>query len=199
MMRKKQQEMFDSETARLAVAKVRVALARLADACNHACHVLAEANSLLEAGPLLERSAQTAPEVLSLARGTAESAAEVIRLAADIPAIPHWDPEQRVLSIGMSVVSQYRAAAPNQEAVLAAFQEDGWPRRIDDPLCFRAGLKPKYRLHFTIQSLNESQRQRLIRFYGDGTGEGICWELRDSVSHSQARPAKKLPIKRRAA
>ena len=70
--------------------------------------------------------------------------------------------------------------AGNQETVLAAFEEEGWPRRIDDPLPPRGALVPKYRLHFTIQCLNQGQLSQLIRFFGDGTGEGVCWELREA-------------------
>ena len=29
----------------------------------------------------------------------------------------------------------------------------------------------------TIKWLNRHQEHRLIRFLGDGTGEGVCWEL----------------------
>ncbi len=89
--------------------------------------------------------------------------------------------------------------AGNQETVLAAFEEEGWPRRIDDPLPPRGALVPKYRLHFTIQCLNQGQLSQLIRFFGDGTGEGVCWELREAVSLSCAPAADKRYIRRRAA
>jgi len=36
---------------------------------------------------------------------------------------PHWESERRVLSLGGVVVKHYRQAAPDQEAVLASFQE----------------------------------------------------------------------------
>ena len=71
--------------------------------------------------------------------------------------------------------------SPNQEAVLEVFQEEGWPRRIDDPLPPLAEQDPKYRLHFTIRRLNQSQEHCLIRFFGDGTGEGVCWEFVEGV------------------
>ena len=35
----------------------------------------------------------------------------------------------------------------------------------------------KRRLHDTINSLNRCQKHSMIRFIGDGTGEGIRWEL----------------------
>jgi hypothetical protein len=35
----------------------------------------------------------------------------------------------------------------------------------------------KRRLHDTINSLNRNQKQNLLRFTGDGSGQGIRWEL----------------------
>ena len=58
-----------------------------------------------------------------------------------------------------------------------AFEEDGWPSRIDDALPPVVGLVTKRRLRDTIKSLNRRQKNRLIRFKGDGTGEGVCWQL----------------------
>jgi hypothetical protein len=64
-----------------------------------------------------------------------------------------------------------------QEAILMAFEEEHWPPRIDDPLPAHPDLLPKRRLHDTIKGLNRKQKNCLIRFMGDGTGEGIRWEL----------------------
>ncbi len=60
--------------------------------------------------------------------------------------------------------------------VLTAFEEEAWPVRIDDPLPPHPEQDPKRRLHDTITSLNRHQRRPLIRFVGDGSGEGIRWE-----------------------
>ena len=87
--------------------------------------------------------------------------------------------------LGGRIVKRYRVPSPNQEAILAAFQEEGWPHHIDDPLSPLPDQCPKERLHSTIKYLNASQANRLIRFRGDGTGEGIVWEPVDD----QARPA----------
>ncbi len=48
--------------------------------------------------------------------------------------LPHWDGELRVLMIHGLVVKRFRTPASSQELILATFQEDGWPLRIDDPL-----------------------------------------------------------------
>jgi hypothetical protein len=76
-------------------------------------------------------------------------------------------------------VKWFRVPAGNQEAILAAFQEQRWPVRIDDPLPCRHGTDPKERLHAAIRRLNGRQLRRLLRFRGDGTGMGVRWELED--------------------
>ncbi|MCU0872242.1 MAG: hypothetical protein MUE50_07840 [Pirellulaceae bacterium] len=90
---------------------------------------------------------------------------------------PKWDPERQELRVGDLVVKQFKVPAANQERILAAFEEDGWPIRIDDPLPPASDQDPKRRLHDTINSLNRNQKRHLLRFLGDGTGQGIRWEL----------------------
>ena len=57
-----------------------------------------------------------------------------------------------------------------------AFEEESWPPRIDDPLPPSPNIDSKKRLHDTIKSLNRHQKQRCIRFMGDGRGTGVRWE-----------------------
>ncbi len=57
-----------------------------------------------------------------------------------------------------------------------AFEEEGWPHRIYDPLPPKGETNPKIRLHETIKWLNRNRENPLLRFLGDGTGEGLCWE-----------------------
>ena len=89
-----------------------------------------------------------------------------------------WDNERRELRAGPLVVRCDRTPSPNQEAVLAAFQEEGWPPRIDDPIRPEGDMAPKPRLHDTIRCLNRHHQADVIHFKGDGTGEGICWQVR---------------------
>lgn len=74
-------------------------------------------------------------------------------------------------------MKQYRVPSPTQEIILTVFEEEGWPARIDDPLPPDPEVPPKRRLHETIWRLNRNQRARLIHFSGDGTGQGVLWEL----------------------
>jgi hypothetical protein len=92
-------------------------------------------------------------------------------------ASPKWDRDRRELRIGSKLVKVFKLPSPMQEAILMAFEEEQWPPRIDDPLPGHPDLLPKRRLHDTIKSLNRNQKNSLIRFMGDGTGEGIRWEL----------------------
>lgn len=89
---------------------------------------------------------------------------------------PNWDGERHELRFGEKLVKVFKLPSPNQETILMAFEEEAWPPRIDDPLPLVPEIDPKRRLHDTLKSLNRNQKQRLIRFMGDGTGEGVRWE-----------------------
>jgi hypothetical protein len=91
--------------------------------------------------------------------------------------VPEWDPIRHELKLAGEIVKQFRLPSPNQETILTVFQEEGWPTRIDDPLPQSPDVDSKERLHNTIRALNRHQRHRLLRIRGDGTGEGIMWEL----------------------
>ena len=63
------------------------------------------------------------------------------------------------------------SVAKNAVRILDAFEEEGWPVRIDDPL---SPSKNQQCLHATIRRLNDDLSA--IRFHADGTGAGIVWE-----------------------
>lgn len=90
---------------------------------------------------------------------------------------PKWHSERHELFVGKQVVKRFRWFAPNQETILEVFEEEGWPARIDDPLPHAGSLSPKRRLSDTIKCLNRNQHTDLLRFRGDGTGEGVLWDL----------------------
>jgi hypothetical protein len=93
-------------------------------------------------------------------------------------ALPRWDADCRELRVGDVVVKCFKVPAANQEAILAAFEEEHWPRHVDDPLPPVRNLDSKRRLHDAIIRLNSNQLCRLVHFHGDGTGRGIRWELK---------------------
>jgi hypothetical protein len=93
--------------------------------------------------------------------------------------LPTWDPDRRVLRLGDQVVKHFKVPSPSQEAILQAFEEEGWPAAIHDPLPPQPGQDSKRRLRATLQSLNGNQKNGLVWFRGDGTGERVLWELRE--------------------
>jgi hypothetical protein len=92
--------------------------------------------------------------------------------------LPSWRAGKRELWYGDVLVKRMRRAAPNQQLVLAAFEEEGWPARIDDPLPRDYEHVPAIRLHNTVNRLNSHMQTAAIRFGGDGTASGICWHAR---------------------
>jgi hypothetical protein len=105
---------------------------------------------------------------------------------AGVPAHkPHWDPDLQELRYNGLLVKHFKVPAPNQEMILAAFEEEGWPPRIDDPLPPQFQLDCKRRLHDTINSLNRNHKSSGIRFMGDGTGEGVRWTRIDRGATSE--------------
>jgi hypothetical protein len=90
---------------------------------------------------------------------------------------PRWDRDRHELWLGTQPIKQFKLPSPNQEMILMALEEENWPARIDDPLPPSKEIDPKRRLHDTIKNLNRNQKNRLLRFMGDGTGQGVRWEL----------------------
>lgn len=97
---------------------------------------------------------------------------------------PVWDTKEKELGVGELIVKRFRWPAPNQELLLDVFQEEGWPHRIDDPLPNVPEQEARRKLHDTIKCLNRNQENRLIRFRGDGSGEGVVWELVENSKSS---------------
>ncbi|MBM3983735.1 MAG: hypothetical protein FJ304_26390 [Planctomycetes bacterium] len=84
---------------------------------------------------------------------------------------PVWDAARRTLT-ARGKTKRYRQRATRQEPILAAFQEEGWPTRIDTP------LPSKDTTNKAVANLNNGVRQAKVPiiFEMDGTGEGILWK-----------------------
>jgi hypothetical protein len=91
--------------------------------------------------------------------------------------IPSWDAMLHELRLGRWIVKRFSRPARAQETILSAFQEEGWPAAIDDPLPARFNQDPKRRLHYTVRNLNRGQHPLRIRFFINGNGETIHWKL----------------------
>ncbi len=96
--------------------------------------------------------------------------------------LPVWNQDTGELRFGDQVVRRVRSRtrADNIVRILDAFQEDGWPDRIDDPL---PGGTDSQRLREAVRTLNQDLEK--IRFRADGTGTGIVWE----TAQTRATPA----------
>jgi hypothetical protein len=93
------------------------------------------------------------------------------------PAIPAWDQQLGELRYLGTLVKRLRKASSNQWAILRAFQREGWPQELENPLrqSARDGVNPKQRLHDAIKNLNRDHEALLLRFYGAGSGCGVGW------------------------
>ncbi len=87
--------------------------------------------------------------------------------------LPIWDAEHHELRFGRRLVKRFSRPAPNQELILAAFQELGWPARIDNPL---GGKHKRAHEHLRDSVKRLNRGQNILHFSADGTGEGIRWE-----------------------
>jgi len=105
--------------------------------------------------------------------------------ARSLKGVPTYERTDHVLKFKGQIVKRFRWAAANQECVLRAFEDLGWPERIENPLPSDQKVVPKVRLHDTIKCLNRKQESPLLRFRGDGTGLGVIWEPRNKEKESQ--------------
>jgi hypothetical protein len=150
------------------------------------CFVIAErgvlyANALLRSMPRRRASDVRDSTALNRRRPAPESNGDPAMLT------PTWDSDRQQLRVGRVIVKEFKVPAANQEAILAAFQEEGWVPRIDDPLPPQLNQDSKRRLHDTINSLNRNQKHALLRFLGDGRGEGIRWEFASDPPSDEPR------------
>ena len=129
---------------------------------------------LCEAGLPFFTAARHCPRIAREEQSAKLSAAAFAVLASQVP---KWDCDRQELRLGPHIIKQFKVPAANQEMILAVFEEEKWPPRIDDPLPPQPPSDPKRRLHDTINSLNRKQKNPLVRFLGDGSGTGVRWEL----------------------
>lgn len=137
-----------------------------------ACFVLSAAGASFVTKALCTGQGTTAP----IESQSTDIAARTTRTPADSRLTPEWDAVRRQLRYRGKVIKRYRVPAQNQELVLTAFQESGWPEFIDDPLRPAADQDSKERLQATIKSLNRNQLARSISFHGNGNGQQVYWK-----------------------
>ena len=104
---------------------------------------------------------------------------------------PYWDRKGHTLYLGNHIIKHFKSDAPNQEAVLNAFQKRGWPRSCIVCVPRECGTNPKKCLRDTIKNLNRSIKQDL-HFEQEGNGSRVTWQL-TGASALHANPTQTLP------
>lgn len=74
-------------------------------------------------------------------------------------------------------IDEILVVVPLVECIFQAFEEEGWPQHLDDPLPPRPGRRQKERLRETIYSINRRLPGSPLRFEADGYGQGIVWRV----------------------
>jgi hypothetical protein len=97
-----------------------------------------------------------------------------------------FDSELCELWVHGTLVKRLDRRATSQIRILTALQEDDWPNRVDDPLRPNGGDE-KARLRSVIHCLNTRQRPFSIRFFADGSGQGIRWEFVQALSSKRPK------------
>lgn len=175
---------------------------------NHGCMTFSATSALVITE--LGRALVSRLDPLVQERAACESMDHGVHSALSMPSAetsaeikPTWDAERRELRVRGELVKWFRVPAASQETVLAAFEEESWPPYIDDPLPTVKDSVPKQRLRNAIKRLNENQKNRLIRFHGNGEGEGIGWTLIEKIEYERSpavtgAPRSKLPVSARS-
>jgi hypothetical protein len=89
------------------------------------------------------------------------------------PLKPRWDETTATLYWGNVAIREFRKhPAQNQTALIEAFHRKGWARNIPNPF-----IGDPRKLNFAIYQMNKGLAEKVIRFRGDGTGQGVVWEL----------------------
>ncbi len=86
---------------------------------------------------------------------------------------------RRELSLAGKVLRQFHRKAENQIAILEAFQEAGWPERIESPFRSPMPYDPKHRTSDAVGELNEHQNSEWGQFSVERGTQAVLWELPD--------------------
>jgi hypothetical protein len=126
---------------------------------------------LTDAGAAVARAAPPLPPPLAVRAAPSAGGRTAER------ELPVWDNARGELHFRGRLVRRFRNTASQQRAVLDAFQREGWPERLPDPLARPAGpcVNRKQRLHDVIKNLNRRHGARRLRFYGTDCGRAVGW------------------------
>src|SRR5207248_4492440 len=88
---------------------------------------------------------------------------------------PRWDRERRELWYAGKICKRFRQPSDNQQHLLDAFEEAGWPARMENPLVPDGTGNDHQRLADTVRRMNGNTA---IEFERDGTSEAVLWKPR---------------------
>jgi hypothetical protein len=137
------------------------------------------------------RIREAQPSKLSCFALTEEGLADAYELAATsggnscLALQPRWLADVRELWFRDVLAKCFPHAAPCQEEILAAFQDQQWPRHIDNPL--RNQKDPYESLRNAVKKLNRQQNP-VMDFSLDGAGEGVIWRPNPDRTHCVLTP-----------
>jgi hypothetical protein len=94
------------------------------------------------------------------------------------PRCPVWIAARHVLLCREVVVKAFPARAKCQETILGAFEEEGWPEEIDDPLPPVAESSQKDHLHDVVRRMCCGQAFPVVAFHTTGRGQQVRWNWR---------------------
>jgi hypothetical protein len=118
------------------------------------------------------------PKSIRLDRqATTRKSSSIISSTPHVRAKPRWDRTARKLYLGRCLVKEFPRLSTCQVLILEAFEEQGWPEAIDDPLPVEHDISPKRRLHDVIKRLNRNQVCPVLSFHGNGNGEGVVCKV----------------------
>jgi hypothetical protein len=104
---------------------------------------------------------------------------------------PHWDKEQGILSWRGQVVMQFVQHAAAQEALLGAFQANGWAAQIQNPFPHPKKKETRERLHGACKNLTHALKAVGLRFGMRRKGQWVYWE--EVARGTAGPPPRSLP------
>lgn len=89
---------------------------------------------------------------------------------------PLWNAKERELRFRGKALKQWHRSAPRSECLLAAFEAEGWPESIPNPLPPPVNGRRKTQLNSALRNLNRDLP--LIHFCSEQYGTRVSWRLR---------------------
>ena len=94
---------------------------------------------------------------------------------------PRWDGRRGNLWFGHHLCKHFPQPEQDECLVLAAFEKEGWPGRIHDPLPSKPDADARQRLADKARRLNE--QNPFLRFELDAASLAMVWAPQGAVPH----------------